>query len=262
PPQMVGRFAELNRRPDQGIEKMALVVDSRAGSMFDCFGESLDELRAAAHPYRLLFLDADDAVLLRRYKEGRRKHPLLGEGCASVEEAIARERALLQTARERADFLIDTSNLPVAQLKERLTKIFIPDARQAMMVECISFGFKNGLPKDADLVFDVRCLPNPFYLPALRPLTGLDAPVRDYVMRFPQSRQLLDRLIDLIDFLLPQYVREGKSQLVIAIGCTGGQHRSVTFAQALGEHLQELGCPVSIQHRDRERAAEDSKAKP
>ena len=253
PPQMLEKFAQLGRTAGKAIRGMAVVVDARAGEYFAGFPEALERLREDGHPYRLLFLDADDGVLLRRYKEGRRRHPLLERDALTIEDAIAKERELLSGARRAADFVIDTSALSTAQLKERVARTFLPGRDQGMVVQCLSFGFKNGLPKEADLVFDVRCLPNPFYVPELRDRTGLEAPVRDYIMKWPQSRELLRRLQELLDFLLPLYVEEGKSQLVIAVGCTGGRHRSVAFAQALGEHLQSLAPAVVISHRDKDK---------
>ena len=253
PPQMLEKLAQLGRSARGEDQRMAVVVDARAGEFFADFSQALEGLRAGGYPFRLLFLDAGDGVLLRRYKEGRRRHPLLERSALTTEDAIRQERELLADARRQADFVIDTSLLSPAQLKERVAQTFLSAPGQGMVVQCISFGFKNGLPQEADLVFDVRCLPNPFYLPELRDLTGLEAPVRDYVMKWPQSQELLQRLYSLLDFLLPLYVREGKSQLVIAVGCTGGRHRSVAFAQALGEHLSALSLPVVVTHRDKDK---------
>lgn len=253
PPQMLEKFAQLGQSSQGSAQKMAVVVDARGGEMFGDFAGSLVRLRDAGYPFRLLFLDADDGTLLRRYKEGRRRHPLLERSALTVEDAIRRERELLRQARQEADFVFDTSLTTPAQLRERVVQTFLDSPAQGMLTQCISFGFKNGLPKEADLVFDVRCLPNPFYVPELRERTGLEAPVRDYIMAAPQSRELLRRLYDLTDFLVPLYVREGKSQLTIAVGCTGGRHRSVAFAQAIGEHLQSQGLPVAITHRDKDR---------
>ena len=193
-------------------------------------------------------------MLLKRFKEGRRKHPILGGSILTLQEAISAERRLLQAARLRADYVMDTSQMTVSQLKEQIVSTFVEEAGQAMLVQCMSFGFKYGLPSEADLVFDVRCLPNPFYVPELRERTGLEEPVRSDIMQFPQTRELLARLQGLIDFLLPLYVEEGKSQLVIAVGCTGGKHRSVAFAQAIGSRLQEKEVRVVISHRDKDKA--------
>lgn len=253
PPQMLEKFAQLGQSSHGDAQRMAVVVDARGGDLFSDFAGALEQLRRGGYPFRLLFLDADDGVLLQRYKEGRRRHPLLERSALTIEDAIRQERELLAEARRQADFVIDTTFLSPAQLKERVAQTFLTAPAQGMMTQCISFGFKNGLPKEADLVFDVRCLPNPFYIPELREHTGLEAPVRDYVMKWPQSQELLRRLCGLLDFLMPLYIREGKSQLAIAVGCTGGRHRSVAFAQALGEHLSAQGLPVVVTHRDKDK---------
>lgn len=253
PPQMIGRFADLHQMSGGSIDKIAVVVDSRGREMFRDFIGSLDELAGREVRFKLLFLDAEDSVLLKRYKEGRRRHPLLGGNILTLEDAIHYERRLLRSARERADYIIDTSQMTIAQLKECIVKTFMEDENEAMLVHCMSFGFKNGLPGEADLVFDVRCLPNPYYLPELKNLSGLDEPVRDYVMQFPQSRELLEKLWELIDFLLPLYIQEGKSRLVIAFGCTGGKHRSVAFAQDIASRLTKKGVRVVVNHRDKDK---------
>ncbi|MCI8623660.1 MAG: RNase adapter RapZ [Provencibacterium sp.] len=254
PPQMIGKFIELCETPGEELNRVAIVVDVRGRGMFLDFIASLHEPGGCPRKYKLLFLDAEDSVLLKRYKEGRRRHPLLEAG-GSLQEAIAAERQLLSPVRRRADYIVDTSQTAVSQLREQLVQIFTGGNEQAMLVQCMSFGFKHGLPSEADLVFDVRCLPNPFYVPELREHTGLEEPVRRYVMQFPQSRELLERLEALIDFLLPLYVQEGKSQLVIAVGCTGGKHRSVAFAQAIGSRLLEQGVRAVICHRDKDKPA-------
>jgi len=253
PPPMLEKFAQLARSSQKSVQRMAVVVDARGGEMFADFDGALDRLRKEGYPFRLLFLDADDETLLLRYKEGRRRHPLLERSALTIEDAIRQERQLLSRARQAADMIFDTSLTTPAQLRERVVRTFLSNPAEGMTTQCISFGFKNGLPMEADLVFDVRCLPNPFYVPELKEHTGLEAPVRDYVMAAPQSRELLRRLYDLVDFLVPLYVKEGKSQLTIAVGCTGGRHRSVAFAQAIGEHLRETGVPVVITHRDKDR---------
>ncbi len=253
PPQMLEKFAQLGRTSQGNAQRMAVVVDSRGGEMFADFSGTLNRLRLEGYPLRLLFLDADDETLLRRYKEGRRRHPLLERSALTIEDAIRQERQLLAQARQEADVVFDTSLTTPAQLRERVVQTFLSTPAQGMTTQCISFGFKNGLPMEADLVFDVRCLPNPFYVPELRDHTGLEAPVRDYVMASPHSQELLRQLFGLVDFLLPLYIQEGKSRLTIAVGCTGGRHRSVAFAQAIGEHLQKAGVPVVITHRDKDR---------
>lgn len=251
PPQMLGKFVELGKMSGGSIDKVAVVVDARGKDLFRSFIGSLNELGKQETPYRLLFLDARDDVLLNRFKEGRRRHPLLGgNNILTLEDAIRYERRLLRAARERADIVIDTSQMATSRLKECIVQSFLDDERQSMLVYCMSFGFKNGLPGEADLVFDVRCLPNPYYIPDLKEHTGLEAQVYDYVMKWSQSRELLAKLLDLIDFLIPLYIQEGKSRLVVAVGCTGGQHRSVAFARAISQHLEKSSARVVVNHRD------------
>lgn len=249
PPKLVRSFTELCLKAPEKMEKVAIVVDARSREIFGDIFEGVEELIDTGG-FRLLFLDCDDNVLIQRFKETRRRHPLMDEDTASVEEAIIRERRMMARIRESADYLIDTTYLSVNQLREKLTSFFLENKKQGMLVNCMSFGFKYGLPKESDLVFDVRCLPNPFYIPELKNLTGLDAPVRDYVLGREESRELAPKLLDLVDYLIPLYQKEGKTQLTIAVGCTGGKHRSVTFAQLLGEHLMEGPVRVTITHRD------------
>ncbi|MBR6735621.1 MAG: RNase adapter RapZ [Oscillospiraceae bacterium] len=253
PPPLLDRFALLNARSKKGQDRMAIVVDARAGELFDEFGSALDRLSAAGVEFTLLFLDADYSVLIDRYKEGRRRHPLIGDETAGLPEAIAKERILLSKARARADIIIDTSRLAPAVLKSRISQLFCDTPDSKMTIECISFGFKNGLPREADLVFDVRCLPNPYYVPDLKNLTGLDEAVREYIMRFDSSKGMFERIVDFLEFSVPFYESEGKSHLVIAFGCTGGHHRSVTFAKLIGEHLQKTHSGTVIVHRDLEK---------
>lgn len=249
PPALIPKFAELCLQTDGKIKNMAIVTDVRGGDLFNSLFTDLEELRKQGGDYKILFLDADDSVLIRRFKETRRKHPLSTPG-GSIQEALETERAILRPARERADYIIDTTNLSPAQLRERLTVLFLGDKRTGLMVNCMSFGFKYGPATEGDLVFDVRCFPNPFYIDSLKRLTGLDAAVRDYVFSSDVTRQFMVKLFDLIDFLLPLYIEEGKSQLVVAIGCTGGKHRSVAIAEALYRHLLEKKVPVAVNHRD------------
>lgn len=250
PPKLITRFAELAEQSDGKLSKVAVVTDVRGGDLFADFISELDILQTMKLHSKLLFLDCNDQVLMRRYKETRRRHPLIDNKDMSVEKAIKCERSLLMQARERADYIIDTTNLSAMQLKERISNIFLENISNSMLINCMSFGFKYGAPQEADLVFDVRCLPNPFYIDELKLKTGLDAPVSDYVMSWPQAVELLDRLIDLTDFLIPLYLSEGKSQLTIAFGCTGGKHRSVTFAEKLYKHLSEQGKRAAVNHRD------------
>ncbi len=250
PPMLVSTFYELcEKSSDEHMKKIAVVTDIRAGDVFDDLFASLDKLKAANKKYKILFLDARDDVLLRRFKETRRKHPL-SENSASTEGAVLLERELLMPVKARADYVIDTSLLSTTQLKERITALFLGNVTLGLTVTCMSFGFKYGLPAEADLVFDVRCLPNPFYIPDLKPHTGLDACVYDYVMQFEQSQGYAERMLGLVDFSLPLYRSEGKSQLVIAVGCTGGKHRSVTLTRVLYQHLLDDGQRTIVHHRD------------
>ena len=252
PPALIPKFAELCLQTEGKIRNVAIVTDVRGGALFNSLFDGLDELRKQGGEYKILFLDADDSVLIRRFKETRRRHPLQEAG-SSITDALRNERELLRPARERADYIIDTSNLSPAQLKEQITVLFMGDNRTGLMVSCMSFGFKYGTPTESDLVFDVRCFPNPFYIDELKPLTGLDAPVRDYVFSSEKTCTFMKKLFDMIDFLLPLYMEEGKSQLVIAIGCTGGRHRSVAIAEALYRHLLDRGIRAAVSHRDIQR---------
>ncbi len=250
PTKLISKFTQLADQSNGAIYKMALVVDSRAGDMFKELSSELDELDKKEINYKILFLDCQDAVLLRRYKETRRKHPLLNDKNPSLEYAIKEERLLLEDARKRANYIIDTTYLTTSQLKEKVNNIFLDNISSSILINTMSFGFKYGYPSEADLVFDVRCLPNPFYIPELKEKTGLNQEVSDYVMKWEQSQQLYDKLKDLIDFLIPLYINEGKTQLVIAFGCTGGKHRSVTFAEKLYSHLKKKNKRVIVNHRD------------
>ena len=254
PPMLVSTFYDLcEKSSDKHMKKIAVVADIRAGDVFDNLFESLDKLKAENKKYKILFLDARDDVLLRRFKETRRKHPLSDSYLGSTEEAVHLEREILMPIKARADYVIDTSLLSPTQLKERITSLFLGNASMGMTITCMSFGFKYGLPSEADLVFDVRCLPNPFYIPELKHHTGLDSCVYDYVMKFEQSKGYAERMLSLVDYSLPLYLSEGKSQLVIAVGCTGGKHRSVTFTRVLYNHILETGHRVIVHHRDIEK---------
>lgn len=251
PVPLIAKFAELGMAGSEEFDRAVLVTDVRAGSSFDGLLHVLNELSGMKCDYRILFMEASDDAIIKRYKESRRSHPLMVE-CDTLEEAIAREREMLRPLRDRADYIIDTTDLPTAKLKDELHRLFQHDrqARENLNVSVTSFGFKNGLPRAADLVFDVRFLPNPFYLPELRPLNGLDTAVRDYVFANGQAREFLDKLTDLLAFLLPRFVEEGKTALVIAIGCTGGHHRSVAIAREVAAFVRSLGYPVTEHHRD------------
>lgn len=250
PPQLISKVAEICLAGNSKIRRVAVVTDLRGGDMFYGLFEELDQMRDKGLTYKLLFLDASDAELIRRYKETRRRHPLAEVVSGGIAEAIRSERVLLRPARERADYVIDTTHLSANELKQRMNNIFLDSIQNSMLINVMSFGFKYGSPSEADLVFDVRCLPNPFYVDALKPKTGLDAEVREYVMDSDNSRELLEKLRDLVGFLVPLYQKEGKSQLIIGVGCTGGKHRSVTFAEALYQFLAEQGYNVRVVHRD------------
>lgn len=250
PPQLIGKFAEICSQSEGKIDKVAIAVDIRGGDLFKNIADDLEALSNQGLNYKVLFIEANDDVLIKRYRETRRKHPLDEESHGSLDRAISAEREMLHPLREMANYYVDTSFLSTAQLKESVKNLFLDDASDSMIVKVISFGFKYGATTEADLVFDVRCLPNPFYVPELKNLTGCDSVVRDYVMGFSQAGELLKKLKDLADFLIPLYIKEGKSQLVIGFGCTGGKHRSVTFANIFAEYLKDKGMRVRISHRD------------
>ena len=251
PAPLIPKFAELGMAGSGEYDRVALVTDVRAGTNFDGLFHALDALEQMKCSYRILFMDADDDAIIRRYKETRRAHPL-AEEADSLEEAIALERRMLSPLRDRADRIVDTTNLSTAKLKGVLRQMFgrAGTSEGRMEVRVTSFGFKHGLPMEADLVFDARFLPNPFYVTELRPLTGLDGGVRDYVFQNGQAEAFLSRLWELVGWLLPRYEEEGKTSLVIAVGCTGGHHRSVAIAHALGEKIRAQGWPVAESHRD------------
>ena len=250
PVRLVDKFMELVFRPGSEIEKVVLGLDVRADRSFDNVEEVLATLRDRGYDYEILFMDASDEVLIKRYKETRRAHPMAPDG--RVQDGIAREREILKNIKAKADYVIDTSHLLTRDLKQELVRIFVDDAHyNSLMINVMSFGFKNGIPTDADLVFDVRFLPNPYYIEELKEYTGLDEPVHSYVMGFPQTTEFLDRLEDMLSFLIPYYVSEGKNQLVIAVGCTGGHHRSVTIAMEIYDRLKGKGdYGIQLIHRD------------
>lgn len=252
PISLVDKFVQLVSGGTD-IKKTALGLDIRSGEELENLDEILENWRGSDVDVQVLFLDANDAVLIKRYKETRRVHPLAGAG--RLENGIEKEREKLAFLKNEADYIIDTSMLLTRELRKELEKIFLQDARyKNMYVTVLSFGFKYGIPEDADLVFDVRFLPNPYYDEHLRPLTGQVQAVRDYVIRGTTAEIFLKKLYDMIDFLLPNYINEGKNQLVIAVGCTGGKHRSVTIARALYEHLEAVGeYGIRIDHRDIEK---------
>lgn len=255
PISLIEKFSELIYPGNTEVTKAALGIDIRSGKAFDELAAKLEELTVAGLNYEILFLDASDEVLVKRYKESRRNHPLAQDG--RVAEGIQEERKRLEFLKKQADYIIDTSNLLTRELKQELDKIFVQNKNfKNLVITVLSFGFKYGIPTDSDLVFDVRFLPNPYYYEDLRKLSGNDWPVQDFVMGFEVSHRFLDKLIDMIQFLIPNYVLEGKNQLVISIGCTGGKHRSVTLANRLYERLREnTDYAVRIEHRDIEKDA-------
>lgn len=249
PPTMIPKFAELCAQSNRSINNMALVVDIRGGEFFQALSEVLKQLEDGSIQFEVLFLEASDEVLVRRYKESRRRHPLSTHG--EVLRNIQEERALLEEIRGSSDKIIDTSNLNTHQLKEKLVELFGSEAATSqLLVSVISFGFKYGIPLDSDLVIDVRFLPNPHYNPVMRPLSGNDPIIQDYVFGFPITAQFMEKFTDLVEFLIPCYIDEGKTMLMIAIGCTGGMHRSVALANRLGEILKNKDYRVTVSHRD------------
>lgn len=251
PPKLIPTFVNLCLNSKDIRNRVALVADIRLGEEFTELFIILSDLKKLKVDYKILFIDADDEVIMRRYQETRRKHPLADEfNTPSILDAIKKEREILLPARQNADYILDTSDIMSSQFKEKIVNLFLTNIASSLKIYSISFGFKYGIPNEADLVFDVRCLPNPFYIPELKNHTGLEENVRNYVMKFEQSETLEKKLYDLIDFLIPLYRTEGKSQLTIAVGCTGGKHRSVVFAELLNKHLLENGADVSVFHRD------------
>ena len=249
PVSLVEKFVELIAMPGSEISKVALGLDVRADQNFMDATRILEQLKEKGYKFEILFMDSDDAALIKRYKETRRVHPLAADG--RVEDGIHKERKILETIRKNSDYVIDTSNLLVRELKEELDRIFVQNEEyNSLMVTVMSFGFKFGLPPEADLVLDVRCLPNPFYVPELKHKTGLDQEVVDFVMSHHEAQELLHRYENFLQYALPLYVKEGKSQLTIAVGCTGGKHRSITFARKLAEYCTSLGYEPGVQHRD------------
>ncbi len=251
PVALIPKFAELCAATKGRYEKVALVTDIREKNGIEDIFSALETLREMEFGYKILFMEAKPAVIVKRYKESRRPHPLAVKTGGSIEDAILRETEQLRPIRDIADYIVDTSHLTLGQLHNELYTYFSDSATgRAIMVNVISFGFKYGMPLDADLVFDVRFLPNPFYVEELKLLSGLDAPVRDYVFGFEQSNTFMDKLTDMIEYLLPLYIEEGKYSLTIAVGCTGGRHRSVAVASALAGHLKCLGVPTVSINRD------------
>ena len=252
PPLLLDTFYDLcDNSTDNRMKQVAVVADARSGEMFADIPEVLSKLRLEGKQFKILFLDAKPDTLLVRFKGTRRKHPLIGEiASGSIEEAVELENELMNGVKAMADYVVDTTFMNPKELKERVTTLFSAGARDTLLVTCVSFGYKYGIPPEADMVLDVRCLPNPFYIKELKSLTGLDEQVRNYICGFDVTGEFLEHLYAYIDYLLPLYRNEGKSELVIVVGCTGGKHRSVTVARMLNTHLLENGQKSAIHHRD------------
>lgn len=255
PIPLVEKFASLMLEVhEEGVQNAALGIDARSGHSLEELAQVLDHMKEAGYDFEILFMDAEDSVLVKRYKETRRSHPLASNG--RVDDGIRLERQKMDFLRKRADYIIDTSHLLTRELRQEIEKIFVNNEKFCnMMVTVLSFGFKYGIPADADLVFDVRFLPNPYYEQALRPLTGNDRSIQEYVMKNGDGRKFLDKLEDLMQFLIPRYLDEGKNSLVIGIGCTGGKHRSVTITNGLYARLKKFPYTVRMEHRDIEKDA-------
>lgn len=253
PPLLIPSFIDLSKRGSTPIPKIAIVTDSRGGELFNSLTPVLDELSLGGTNYKILFLDSSDNELIRRYSETRRKHPLTEKTNITVEEAVKNERKLLSNIRARANYVIDSSSISAGQLKKQLINLFNCDNNDTLNIQVTSFGYKYGSVNDANLVFDVRPFENPYYVPELRKLTGLDKPVFDFVLGDKNAKEFAQKIIDLLDYSIPLYISEGKSQLIIAFGCTGGKHRSVTFAELIYKHLLEKGYKVNVNHRDIEK---------
>ena len=251
PPSLIPKFIDLCSSPGSNMNNVAIGVDIRGGKLFGDLANFLSEIKNEDNKsFEILYLDSENEVLLKRYKESRRQHPINLKGERLI-DGIKSERKQLENIKKMADYIIDTSHMLTRQLRAQLSEIFLEDKNfESLMITVLSFGFKYGIPSDADLVFDVRFIPNPFYVDELKTLTGNDVAVRDYVMQWDEAKIFKEKLIDLCEFLIPNYIKEGKNQLVIAIGCTGGKHRSVTLANELHNSLKKNGHSVIIAHRD------------
>lgn len=252
PPLLLDTFYDLcEKSADSRMKKVAVVADMRSGTMFNELTDVINKSKLEGKRFKMLYLDTKPDVLLIRYKETRRKHPLSSElANGSIEEAVKLEIELMKPVKVISDYVVNTTSMTPKQLKERVTAMFSHGGNTDMLITCMSFGFKYGIPLEVDLVFDVRCLPNPFYIKELKHKTGLDEEVRSYVMDFDVTQQYVERLINFLDFTVPLYKEEGKSELVIGIGCTGGKHRSVTLARLLNRHFIENNQQSAIHHRD------------
>lgn len=252
PPELISVFIGLIEKSD-AYNKIAIVADVRASGVFEAFYQSIDSLKSEENSVRVIYLDIKNHIAMKRYKLTRRKHPYADKFQGDIIQALSYEKEVLLPVLEKADYVIDTSDLSSNQLRKRLTQILLGDDKEVMNIHVVSFGFKHGIPMDADFVLDVRCLPNPYWIEALRSKTGLDQEVYDYVFSFDEANELYDRLKGLLDYLNPLYIKEGKSQIVLAIGCTGGNHRSVAMAERLAKHFHRHWDNVTVNHRDIER---------
>jgi UPF0042 nucleotide-binding protein len=250
PPKLICKFAEACQQSDGKIDKIALVMDIRGGIFFDDLFETLHSLKENELKYEILFLEASDDILVKRFKESRRSHPLSPDG--RVINGIEEERKKLREIKDRADNIIDTSKYAIRDLREKLNLLYGSGTttERPLSITVVSFGFKYGIPMDSDLVFDVRFLPNPFYIPELKPFSGNDEPVKKYVLEKVETKEFMSKIEDMLKFLIPNYVKEGKRQLIVSIGCTGGRHRSVAIANAIHETLNNDGFKATIEHRD------------
>lgn len=250
PISLVEKFVELISMPNSEVSKVALGLDVRSDQSFEDATRILEQLKQKGYTFEILYMEADEKVLIKRYKESRRVHPLAVEG--RVEDGVRKERKVLENVRKNADYVIDTTHLLTRELKEELDRIFVENGEyNSLIVTVMSFGFKHGIPVDADLVFDVRFLPNPFYVDQLKNKTGNDREVQEYVMSFNEAETFMEKLLDMIQFLIPNYVKEGKYSLVVGIGCTGGKHRSVTLANELYKRMKDQGTyGIKLYHRD------------
>ena len=255
PPVLIPKFAELCLAGTGSYERVAMVCDIRGGQTFDALFDSLDALKEMQFDYKILFVEADTETIIKRYKETRRAHPLM-TGDMTLTEAVEEERRAMEPVRARAAYIIKTTALSTKKLRDEVLSLFAPnrEKKEEMSISVTSFGFKYGIPMEADMVFDVRFLPNPFYVDELRPMCGLDAPVRDYIFQYQETEEFMGHLERLMTFLLPRFVEEGKSALVIAVGCTGGRHRSVAVTRALAQTIRKLGYNAGENHRDMTRA--------
>lgn len=252
PIQLIRKFVQLTHNTTDNFDRVAMCIDIRSGEGIEELDNVLEQIKEDGYLFEILFLDASTEVLVKRFKETRRNHPLTGIG--RVDAGIELERRKLDFIKRRADVILDTSQLLIRELKTQIDKIYVNnETYKNFFITILSFGFKYGIPMDSDLVFDVRFLPNPYYVPELKGQTGNDMPVKEYVLQSQMATIFLEKLLDMIKFLIPNYIEEGKNQLVISIGCTGGKHRSVTLANALSESLVGLQYGIKVEHRDIEK---------